>query len=170
MFLLQTVLVPVVSFLLTLCLCFDGWITRCNGFVPLSPPRFVVLSNTGSTVMQRRNMQQQQQQLAMSQTDNESKPFAVVVKAEIQPDRMAEFLELIEKNAIETRKEPNCIRFDVLRCQEAPNQFFFYELYKNMDAIEYHKQQPHYQLWANFKASGGTIDSITYKADGEFLP
>lgn len=98
------------------------------------------------------------------------KPFAVIVKAEIQPDRMAEFLKLIETNAIETRKEPGCIRFDVLRCQEAPNQFFFYELYKNVDAIDYHKKQDHYNLWATFKASGGTIDSVTYKTDGEFLP
>jgi (4S)-4-hydroxy-5-phosphonooxypentane-2,3-dione isomerase len=98
----------------------------------------------------------------------EEKPFAVIVKAEIQPDRMAEFLKLIETNAIETRKEPGCIRFDVVRCQEAPNQFFFYELYKNVEAIDYHKQQAHYDSWANFKSSGGTIDSVSYKADGEF--
>lgn len=39
------------------------------------------------------------------------KPFAVVVQAEIEPDRMAEFIEMIETNAIETRKEPGCIRF-----------------------------------------------------------
>jgi len=97
------------------------------------------------------------------------KPFAVVVQAEIEPNRMAEFLELIEKNAKETRKEPGCIRFDVLRSQDAPNQFFFYELYKNAEAIDHHKQQPHYNLWADFKESGGTISSTSYKTDGEFL-
>ena len=39
------------------------------------------------------------------------KPFAVVVQAEIQPDRMDEFLKLIQTNAENTRKEPGCIRF-----------------------------------------------------------
>lgn len=67
------------------------------------------------------------------------KPFAVVVQATIEPDRMAEFLELIKTNAEETRKEPGCVRFDVLRSQESPNEFFFYELYNGPSAIDYHK-------------------------------
>jgi autoinducer 2-degrading protein len=97
------------------------------------------------------------------------KPFAVIVQAEIEPDRMADFLDLIKTNAEATRKEPGCIRFDVLRSQDSPNQFFFYELYDSPGAIEFHKEQPHYQLWADFKASGGTISSVSYKTDGEFL-
>lgn len=96
-------------------------------------------------------------------------PFGVVVHTEIDPDRMAEFLKMIETNAIETRKEPQCVRFDVLRSQEAPNQFIFYELYQSPDAIEYHKQQKHYQAWADFKESGGTLSAVTYKMDGEFV-
>eukprot|EP00542_Grammatophora_oceanica_P017450 CAMPEP_0194029916 /NCGR_PEP_ID=MMETSP0009_2-20130614/3546_1 /TAXON_ID=210454 /ORGANISM="Grammatophora oceanica, Strain CCMP 410" /LENGTH=100 /DNA_ID=CAMNT_0038669739 /DNA_START=168 /DNA_END=470 /DNA_ORIENTATION=+ len=98
-----------------------------------------------------------------------SKPFAVVVECEIEPDRMDEFLKMIETNAKETRKEPGCIRFDVLRSQDAQNKFFFYELYKDASAIDHHKAQPHYNLWADFKASGGTIASTSYKTDGEFL-
>jgi hypothetical protein len=46
-----------------------------------------------------------------------AKPFAVVVQAEIQPDRVEEFLKLIEENAINTRKEPGCIRFGKLCIQ-----------------------------------------------------
>lgn len=97
------------------------------------------------------------------------KPFAVIVQAEIEPQRMAEFLEIMEANAQETRKEPECLRFDVLRSQEAPNQFFFYELYKSPAAIDHHKAQPHYKKWADFKASGGTISSTTFKTDAEFV-
>lgn len=96
-------------------------------------------------------------------------PFAVVVQATIEPDRMAEFLDLIKTNAENTRKEPDCLRFDVLRSRDAPNEFFFYELYNNVEAIDYHKKQPHYQLWADFKESGGVIASTTYKTDAEFL-
>lgn len=42
---------------------------------------------------------------------SDSKPFAVVVTAEIQPDRMEEFLEMIQFNAENSRQEPGCIRF-----------------------------------------------------------
>ena len=98
-----------------------------------------------------------------------ARPFAVVVQADIDPDRMHEFLSLIQTNAVETRKEPGCLRFDVLRSQDNPAQFFFYELYKNEAAIDHHKQQPHYNLWATFKESGGVIQSTTYKTDAEFL-
>jgi hypothetical protein len=45
---------------------------------------------------------------------NASKPFAVLVQAEIQADRMDEFVKLIEENAINTRKEPGCLRFGTL--------------------------------------------------------
>lgn len=40
-----------------------------------------------------------------------SKPFAIVVDAEIVPDRRDEFLDLIEKDAVGSRAEPGCIRF-----------------------------------------------------------
>jgi hypothetical protein len=38
-------------------------------------------------------------------------PFSVVVQAEIKSDRMDEFLKMIETNAMESRKEPGCMRF-----------------------------------------------------------
>lgn len=96
-------------------------------------------------------------------------PFGVIVEAVIDPNRVTEFLQLIEINAAESRKEPGCIRFDVLRSQDSPNKFYFYELYENTQALEYHKKQAHYNLWAEFKASGGAISSVSYKMDGEFL-
>lgn len=99
----------------------------------------------------------------------QDKPFAAVVQAEIAPDRLNEFLELIETNAVETRKEPGCLRFDVLQSQEAENKFFFYELYKSASDVDYHKTQPHYNRWADFKASGGVINSVTYKTDGVYI-
>ena len=38
-------------------------------------------------------------------------PICIVVEAEIKEDRMEEFLDLIEKNAVASRQEPGCIRF-----------------------------------------------------------
>ena len=128
------------------------FLLACNAqaFAPISRP----ISSLTSTT-------------AMSATE---KAFCVIVEAEIEPDRMAEFLKMIETNAIETRKEPGCLRFDVLRSQDQPNKFFFYELYKNVGAIDHHKKQKHYQAWTEFKESGGTISSVSHKNDGEFLP
>ena len=40
-----------------------------------------------------------------------SKPFGVIVEAEIDPEYMDEFLPMIENNAINSRKEPGCLRF-----------------------------------------------------------
>mmetsp|Transcript_1094 Transcript_1094/g.2212 ORF Transcript_1094/g.2212 Transcript_1094/m.2212 type:complete len:140 (+) Transcript_1094:58-477(+) len=131
---------------------FLSTLTLCHGFAHLSSARCI----SSPTALQA--------------SDGEGeKPFAVVVQATIEPNRMAEFLELIKTNAEETRKEPGCLRFDVLRSQDSPNEFFFYELYTGPSAIDHHKKQPHYNLWADFKASGGTIESVSYKTDAEFL-
>jgi autoinducer 2-degrading protein len=95
--------------------------------------------------------------------------FGVIVQASIEPDRMREFLDLIQTNAENSRKEPGCLRFDVLRSQESPNEFFFYELYKDVKSVNAHKATSHYALWADFKESGGVINSVSHKADVEFL-
>ena len=39
------------------------------------------------------------------------KPIAIMVDAEIKPDRLDEFLDLIEKDAVGSRAEQGCIRF-----------------------------------------------------------
>jgi quinol monooxygenase YgiN len=124
------------------------------------------------------------------------KPFSVIVEAEIKEDRMEEFMSMIENNAQKSRKEPGCIRFgtifldcsilivivvivsccltspvpqDVLQDQSQQNKFWFYEIYENAAAVDFHKTQAHYQAWADFKESGGTISSVSNKADGIFI-
>jgi quinol monooxygenase YgiN len=62
-----------------------------------------------------------------------------------------------------------CACVDVLRTQDAPNKFIFYEVYENPAAVDFHKTQAHYKAWADFKESGGTLSSVTKKADGEFV-
>ena len=39
------------------------------------------------------------------------KPISIIVEADIKPERMDEFLALIQKNAEGSRKEPGCQRF-----------------------------------------------------------
>lgn len=98
-----------------------------------------------------------------------SKPFGVVVNAEIKPDRMDEFLKIIKEDAEGSRQEPGCLRFDVLQSQDDPNKFVFYEVYKDLDAVKVHKEQPHFKPWTEFKESGGVVSSVTSKMDGLFM-
>mmetsp|Transcript_31149 Transcript_31149/g.75302 ORF Transcript_31149/g.75302 Transcript_31149/m.75302 type:complete len:99 (+) Transcript_31149:379-675(+) len=96
-------------------------------------------------------------------------PICIVVEAEIKEDRMDEFLDMIEKNALGSRAEPGCTRFDVLQAADASNKFFFYEVYDNADDIANHKEQNHYKAWVAFKESGGVISSVSKKASGKFM-
>ena len=66
---------------------------------------------------------------------------------------------------MESRKEPGCLRFDLLKNQSADNKFTFYEAYVSAEAVVFHKEQPHYKAWAAFKESGGVISQTAEKHD-----
>lgn len=91
--------------------------------------------------------------------------IAIVVDAEIEPDRVEEFLKVIEEDAKGSREEPGCLRFDVIRASDT--RFFFYEAYVDAAAVDTHKAQPHFKLWSDFKESGGVVSSVSSK--GKFL-
>lgn len=58
---------------------------------------------------------------------------------------------------------------DVLRTQDDPNKFIFFEVYESVDAINSHKTQPHYLQYAEFKESGGMVSSVSSRADGLYM-
>ncbi len=65
-----------------------------------------------------------------------------------------------------SRKEEGCLRFDLLRDQQQSNKFIFYEVYKDSDALEFHKTTDHYKAWSDFKAEGGVLSQVAMKCDG----
>jgi quinol monooxygenase YgiN len=71
--------------------------------------------------------------------------------AEIKPSHLESFREAIEIDAIGSRTEPGCLRFDVLEDKSNPCKFVFYEVYVNADAITFHKACTHFQAWTDFK-------------------
>jgi autoinducer 2-degrading protein len=94
-----------------------------------------------------------------------SKPFAVHVAVTIKPERREEFLKVMHADAVGSRGEPDCLRFDLLQDNEDPNKFYFYEVYKNgKEAMDFHKAQPHYKAWTAFKDSGGVLSQEASKA------
>jgi hypothetical protein len=58
---------------------------------------------------------------------------------------------------------------DVIQDQSNPCKFFFYEVYIDIDAVLFHKEQTHFALWTDFKASGGVVANTSHKCDGIFM-
>jgi quinol monooxygenase YgiN len=73
----------------------------------------------------------------------------IVVQIEPKPDKVDAFIELATYDARNSRQEPGCLRFDVLRQNDHPGRFTFYEVYKDEDAVKAHQQTAHYARWRN---------------------
>ena len=71
----------------------------------------------------------------------------IVVRLEVKPERVDDFLKLVTFNASESRKEPGNLRFDVVRSVDDPNRFGLYEVYHDDAAIRAHQATPHYAKW-----------------------
>jgi autoinducer 2-degrading protein len=91
-----------------------------------------------------------------------ARPFAVVVSVEIARAHLDEFKRVMEHDAVESRKEPGCLRFDVLQDQAQDNKFVFYEIYKSAEDVAFHKKTPHFAKWAAFKTIPGAV--LSYSA------
>ena len=56
----------------------------------------------------------------------------------------AEAFKKLASNVIEqTRKEPGCLRYDLLQDTEDPNIFLFIEEYKDEEAFQTHRNMPY---------------------------
>lgn len=54
-------------------------------------------------------------------------PITMFVTVEVKPERVDEFLEVMNIDTEGSRKEPGCMRFDLLRSSDKDNVFHFYE-------------------------------------------
>ena len=57
-----------------------------------------------------------------------------------------------------SRDEPGCLQFNVLQDEQDENVYYFYEVYKDMAALEAHRAAPHYATW---RAAADTLDGPT---------
>eukprot|EP00930_Biecheleria_cincta_P030263 TRINITY_DN20962_c0_g1_i1.p1 TRINITY_DN20962_c0_g1~~TRINITY_DN20962_c0_g1_i1.p1 ORF type:complete len:132 (-),score=20.10 TRINITY_DN20962_c0_g1_i1:26-421(-) len=94
-------------------------------------------------------------------------PHVVLVAVEIKPETRDEFLRAIRIDAEGSRTEPQCLQFDVLEDKSNPNKFRFYEVYENdKSAIDFHRAQPHFKAWSDFKEKYGIVSQTVEKLDG----
>lgn len=72
---------------------------------------------------------------------------ALIVKLYIKEENIEDFKKISFYNSENSRKEPGCLRFDVLQSEENPLLFFLYEIYNGDDDIAHHRTTKHYQKW-----------------------
>ena len=73
-----------------------------------------------------------------------AKQYVLEVELEINDGKMDEFMAVVLENAANSRKEPGCLRFDVLRPDDAPNSVVLYEIYVDEGGYNAHRQTAHY--------------------------
>jgi (4S)-4-hydroxy-5-phosphonooxypentane-2,3-dione isomerase len=72
--------------------------------------------------------------------------YCIIVKTQLHPGTADQFLPvMLENAAASVRDEPGCLVFDVLQDQQSTDTFFLYEIYQSPDALQQHKQTPHYK-------------------------
>lgn len=73
--------------------------------------------------------------------------YVVVVNVSVKPESVAEFIAATEHNYKHTRREPDNVRFDVLRRNDDTNRFVLYEAYTSEAGFCAHQKTEHYLRW-----------------------
>ncbi len=81
--------------------------------------------------------------------------IGVFVTVTVPEDVREEFLQVMQADMDESRKEPGCMRFDLL--DQGDGVYSFYEAYKDASDLTTHKTTPHYKGWAEFKKANPAV-------------
>ena len=74
--------------------------------------------------------------------------YIVCVTVHVTPEHVQSFIQATLENARQSRlTEPGNVRFDVLRAESDPTQFFLYEVYREKEDFARHQQTAHYLKW-----------------------
>jgi autoinducer 2-degrading protein len=73
--------------------------------------------------------------------------YVVVVNVHVKPEAVTEFIAATRDNSLGTHAEPGNVRFDILRRNDDPNRFVFYEVYQDESGFSAHQQTEHYLKW-----------------------
>jgi autoinducer 2-degrading protein len=66
----------------------------------------------------------------------------------VKPERVNDFILSALGDCVgSTREEPGCLRFDMYQDVKNPSDLFFYEVYANPAAFDYHAKTPHIARW-----------------------
>ena len=79
--------------------------------------------------------------------------YVVVVNVSVKPEAVAAFIAATQENHVQTRREADNLRFDVLRRTDDENRFVLYEVYASEAGFAAHQQTAHYLTWKEAVAS-----------------
>jgi len=65
-----------------------------------------------------------------------------------KPTHEAEVAAIFRKLEADSRREPGCLMYIVHRHKDDLARFFIYEQYRNDDALQQHRDSPHFQEYA----------------------
>jgi quinol monooxygenase YgiN len=71
-----------------------------------------------------------------------------IVRASIKPEQRDRWLEVIERNATQTRADEGCQSYQVAEDLEAPNNFVIVELWTSLEAVKNHFRAQFEELMA----------------------
>ena len=69
------------------------------------------------------------------------------VTIQVTPEHVPAFIEMARYDAEHSVQEPGCLRFEVIQDEVDPNRFYFYEVYRDQDALEAHRRTPHFKFF-----------------------
>lgn len=77
--------------------------------------------------------------------------LVVVVQLDIKPGAFDDAARVLSASAQGSRREPGCVRFDVLRDRDNASRLVTYEAFATVSDMDYHKAQPHTKAWGEFQ-------------------
>ena len=66
------------------------------------------------------------------------RPYALMVKVKVKPERRDEFLAVMAADAVGTRAEPENLRFDLFQDDEDAHTYHLYSVYKSPKGLDAH--------------------------------
>ncbi|MDX1992070.1 MAG: putative quinol monooxygenase [bacterium] len=87
--------------------------------------------------------------------------YSLGITVHIKPEHVAEFIEFTREIVVQSRLEPGCLWFDLLRSEHDPSIFTSYEAYRSEADYQEHLRQPYIRAWLErarpLMAAGGVI-------------
>ena len=73
--------------------------------------------------------------------------FVLAVNIRIKPENVDRFMQALQANAREARKEPGCQQFEVLVDPGDRTKVMLFEVYDDEKAFEAHQATPHFKKY-----------------------
>ena len=68
----------------------------------------------------------------------------VIAEYQVEPDKRAEVIDLLNRHAVTSREEPGCTVFEVFQSASNPAHVILLEAYEDESAYEEHRRSEHF--------------------------